>query len=118
MRSSRHGGQSGAALCRTGLAGRRTLGLAAVESDCRRRAYRHAECGKIDLFVGCDQGATKVADYPFTTLHPNLGVAWVNNYEMVLADIPGLIEGAHEGVGLGDRFLRHVGRLCRFSALG
>lgn len=51
------GGQSGAALCRTGLAGRRALGLAAVESDCRRRAYRYAECGKIDLFVGCDQGA-------------------------------------------------------------
>ena len=46
-----------------------------------------------------------------------MGVAWVNNYEMVLADIPGLIEGAHEGVGLGDRFLRHVERCAAFLHL-
>ena len=52
----------------------------------------------------------KIANYPFTTINPNLGVAYYNNKEVTLADIPGLVEGAHRGVGLGDKFLRHIER--------
>tara|TARA_B100000700_G_scaffold246371_1_gene275259 strand:+ start:830 stop:1813 length:984 start_codon:yes stop_codon:yes gene_type:complete len=66
--------------------------------------------GKSSLLSVLTSARPKIANYPFTTINPNLGVVSYDNKEITLADIPGIIEGAHEGIGLGDKFLRHTER--------
>jgi len=66
--------------------------------------------GKSSLLSVLTKAKPKIANYPFTTINPNLGVTNYSDKEITIADIPGLIEGAHEGIGLGDKFLRHIER--------
>ncbi len=66
--------------------------------------------GKSSLLAALTRAKPKIANYPFTTINPNLGVTYYDEQEITLADIPGLVEGAHKGIGLGDKFLRHIER--------
>ena len=62
------------------------------------------------MLAALTRAKPKIANYPFTTINPNLGVTYYDEKEITLADIPGLVEGAHKGIGLGDKFLRHIER--------
>jgi len=73
--------------------------------------------GKSSLLAAITRARPKIANYPFTTIDPNLGVSYYDDKEVTLADIPGIVEGAHEGTGLGDKFLRHIERCKMLSHL-
>ena len=103
---------AGASLRRAGARGRVGGDRAASQAARRRRAGRPAQRGQVLAARAADQGGPKVADYPFTTVEPNLGTIELDDRQLVLADIPGLIEGAAEGAGLGHEFLAHLER-CR-----
>ena len=86
------------------------LDLVTTKNNCNIGIIGKPNAGKSSLLAALTRAKPKIANYPFTTINPNLGVAYYDGKEITLADIPGLVEGAHKGIGLGDKFLRHIER--------